>query len=215
MKNISYLGCYNNMRRSRRRDLSLTGFTVIELLTSIFIIAILVTMLSVVFNQGIKAYRQADEIIDITNKAQIFFGQICSELPGAVVSENPSVSFKGTSTNIYFMAPWDNSSDIELCEFGYNFVGTEIKRHFITADAGASFEYPTSAVDYSTGGENLFVDLESGSSVQFKYDGSSTWNSHTSLPPSLPQIVELKIVMKDSRNVNYTFTTRVFLPGSM
>lgn len=185
------------------------GFTVIEVLTSIFIVAILVTMLSVVFNIAIKAYRQADEIIEITNKAQRFLGQISSELPGAVVSQNPSVSFQGTNTNIYFMAPWENSSKIDLCEFGYNLVNNEIKRHFVTYGAG-DFEYPDEDVDYVNETEQFYIDLGENSSVIFTYDGLNSWNSNT----NLPQLVQIQISMKDSREVTYTFTTRVFLPGS-
>ena len=116
------------------------------------------------------------------------------------------------------MAPWENSSDIELCELGYNFVNNQIKRHFITRGTGAApnpnFEYPSLAVNYATGNDVFFIDLGDDSSVSFSYinNGVSqdTWNSNT----SLPQIVEIGISMEDSRGVSYTFTTRIFLPGS-
>jgi len=57
------------MKRKKGR---IKGFTVIELITAIAIVAVIVTMLSAIFTLGIKANRQAEEIIAITNKAQRF-----------------------------------------------------------------------------------------------------------------------------------------------
>lgn len=119
--------------RMKIRKYNQSAFTVIELLTSIFIVALLVAILSVVFNISIRAFRQADDIVDITNKAQRFTGQITSELQGAIVSPSgsqsygPSITFDGQNQSMFFVAPYDNPSlsdeaatDVgELCEFGY------------------------------------------------------------------------------------------------
>lgn len=207
---------YNRVFSKNKSLLPLRGFTAIELLTSIFIAAILATMLSVVFNQGIKAFRQADEIVDIANKAQRFFGLICSELVGTVISQTPSIPFQGNNTNIYFMAPWPNSSDIELCELGYNFDNANkiIKRYFKIKGDGA-FEYPGN-VTIGDGVGRTYI--ENVDSLKFRYKDGGTWatdwNSGNPDDTSLPQLVEIHMEMKDSRNVNYTFTTRIFLPSS-
>lgn len=192
----------------------ITGFTLIEVLTSAFIVALLVAILSFVFNMSLKAYRQAEEIIDITNRAQRVFSQICSELQGAVVSQSPKIPFVGTSTSINFMAPWENSTKIELCEFGYRYSGTTLQKRFIKFGVG-NYQYPSDVVFEDA---NWYNCVEQIDSVVFKYSGDgTTWpdnwdsNSHSG---NLPNLVEISITINDKAGGARIFTTRVFIPSS-
>lgn len=165
-------------------------------------------------------YRQAEDIMEITNKVQRLTGQICSELSGAIVSLDPEIPFKGTKSAIHFMAPRENASDIELCEIGYEFVDAndEVRRRFITGGAG-NFQYPTSKVIYEDDNWGAYIDKVE--SLIFRYKGDSgNWEDEDSGWDSelhddkLPQMIEIEIIMNDNRSVAYTFTTRIFLPGS-
>lgn len=201
-----------NIPHKKNRNIirSRESFTIIEVLTSVFIVAILITMLSTVLNLGVKAYRQADEIMEITNRAQRFMGQISAELSGAIVSsQNPTIPFQGTQTSIYFMAPWENNSNIELCEIGYSLAGNEIMKHFLTSESEMGFEYPQQNVNY--GDKNEQGIIEGVRSLTFSYIPAQDWSNST----TLPRIVEIEVRMLDSRQKEYIFTTRVFIPASM
>ena len=196
------------------------SFTIIELLTAIFIVALLTAILSVVFNVGLKIYKQGDEIVEISNIAQRFLGQISSELRGAIVSDNPvEVPFIGQQSAIGFVAPWDNASDVELCEFGYSLSGNLIVRHFVTDSATIGFEYPDSDINLVSGGAGRFVEFKYGGTLRFIYVNSNgsmgnSWNSTLYNPPELPQRVFVRITINDSRGISYPFTTQVFLTNS-
>ena len=201
----------------KRQKGKIRGFTVVELITAIAIVAVIVTMLSAIFSLGIKANRQADEIIGITNKAQRFLGQMSRELAGAMIqSAGPRIPIVGKNTEIYFMAPWENSSSIELCELGYKYdaANNEIDRFFKTSGAG-SYEYPGD-VTIDDGAGQMYVDGVSSLTFQY-YNGSSwstNWNGGNPDDTQLPNIVEIEAGWDDSRGVTYTFTTRVFLAQS-
>ena len=182
------------------------AFTIIEVLTAVFLVGILIGVLSTVFNLGIRAYRQADEIIEITNRAQRFLGQITAELSGAIISDNPPISFQGNASSIYFMAPRENASDLDLCEIGYNLVGTEIKRLFVTSDADTGFEYPNNPVNYDPNDEAFYIDLGTNGGLTFNYTDTNGIG--------LPELVEIIVTMQDSREKTYTFSTKVFLANS-
>lgn len=195
------------------------GFTLIEVLLALFITAILITILSVVFNTGLRSYRQGKDLIEITRKGQIILGQMTKEVSGAMVQDG-YISFEGGSNSIYFMAPVDNDSEkgVDLCEIGYRHEEDVLKRHFITADKG-DYQYPVSPVKYL--GENEEEFCKNVKSIELHYyDGKETkWEDSWNSTKELPQMVEITIDIcggypKNEPKQEKIFTTWIYLPNS-
>jgi len=198
------------------------SFTLIEITTAMFLTAILVGSLTIVFNTGIKAYRQGKDIMEIARKAQLILGQMTKELSAAMVQED-YIPFEGSSSYVYFMAPVENSSDLDLCELGYYFdsANTEIDRHFITSGSGY-FEYPASIETYTRiTSEPTFCEDVTALSLQY-YNGStsgwqSTWTSTDDNTNNLPQMVSVTVTIQGKYGnppQTRTFSTYIYLPNS-
>lgn len=188
------------------------GFTLIETLLAIFITAILITILSVVFNTGLRSYRQGRDLLEITRKAQLVFGQMTTEIAGAMVQAD-YIPFKGTGSSVFFMAPL-KSNGLDLCEAGY-FSDRDILRRHEVAEGGSGFEYPEK-VDYGALNRQPFCEGIKEFKLRY-YDGSGwkgTWDSFT----NLPEMVEVKVAIqgeypKDNPQ-SKKFTIWIYLPNS-
>jgi type II secretory pathway component PulJ len=226
MKNLNQIICKKIVSLRPSKDgLSLTGFTLIEAMLALFITAIIVTMLSIVFNTGLRAFRQGRDILDITKRAQLVMTKMTSELSGAMVL--PNVILDGKENEIFFMAPLENSSNYELCEVGYLLNGTVLQRHFVTKgppeNPTASFEYDpktSQAPNYATGNRNdLCPGVMNSNNIvglQFHYYNGTGWVTSWNTAGQLPQLVEIKLILQSKNNPAKTeeFVTRVYLPNS-
>lgn len=192
------------------------GFTLIEVLLALFITAILITILSVVFNTGLRSYRQGKDILEIARKGQLILGQMTRELVGAIVQKD-YIPFKGTRDSVYFMAPIsDNSGKIDLCEIGYLRDGDELKRYF-NAISGSQSEYPYADVDYSKGRKDTFCpDVKKFNLMYCTVDNNwvDEWDSTEELPELVEITVEISGMYPKDNPQSRTFTTRVYLPNS-
>lgn len=201
-----------------KSGLSLKGFTLIEISLALCITAIIIAMLSVVLNTGLRSYRQGRDVLEITRTGQLVLGQMTREMAGAMVQENV-IPFVGNN-NVYFMAPVDNSSDVDLCEVGYNLVGNTLKRHFV-AYGDADYEYP-SPVDYGESEVEFCTNVKSGSFALRYYNGSTdtwqdNWDAGDNNDENLPERVEVVITVQGkygSPPQERTFTTWIYLPNS-
>lgn len=197
------------------------GFTIIEVMLALFITAILVTILSIVFNTGLRAYRQGKDLLEIARKAQLVMGTITSELSGAIIpTANVTFTNVGMSNAVFFMAPVDNSSALDLCEIGYyrDSSTNTLRRYFVTANSSA-YEYPSS-VSYDPSNSSLSDTFCEGV-INFEldyYDGTN-WSGTWSNTSQLPQMVEIKLEIQGEYPKNAPvqkkeFITRVYLPNS-
>lgn len=200
-----------------RQNMNRKSFTLIEVLLALFITAILITILSVVFNTGLRSYRQGKDLLEITRKGQLILGQITRDLSGAMVQEN-YISFIGNNNSIYFMAPVENSSEkgVDLCEIGYNFTQDELKRHFITADAD-NYQYPSEVV-YSNEYESTFCEKVRAFNLKYhngdNWDEDSPWGERYELPEMVEITVEIYGKYPTGNPQSKVFTTWVYLPYS-
>lgn len=192
------------------------GFTLIEVLLALFITAILITILSVVFNTGLRAYRQGKDLLEITRKGQLILGQITRELTGAMVKQN-IIPFVGTGSSVFFMASIPNSSNIDLCEIGYRRNGNVLQRHILTYGAGG-FEYPN-AVDYNELNFDTLCEGVTAFNLSY-YSISGGWGTGwSSSTTNLPTMVEVSVTIQGEYPTNApvqskTFTTWIYLPNS-
>lgn len=198
-------------------------FTLIEVLLSLFITAILITILSVIFNMGLRSYRQGRDLMEITRKAQMFLGQITRELSGAMVQDN-RISFEitdsGQNDSIYFMSPIENPSKLDLCEIGYFLADTngdgilDLRRHYSDYDCGSLlFEYPNIVV-YTTGNVDTFCTNVTQLDFRYRLVNDTNWTAGTwSSTTQIPEMIEIRVRIEGE----YTwkeFTTWVYIPNS-
>lgn len=200
---------------------SKNGFTLIEVMLSLFITAIVIAILSIVFNTGLRAFRQGRDILDITKRAQLAMGVITRELSNAMVFQNAPLQgawSEDKGYSIYFMAPVDNTSNYELCEVGYylNTAGQLIK-YFLTKTSN-SFSFPNSVVyNPAIGGTDTLCD--NVIAFELHYFNGTTWSSTWTTADKLPQLVEVKLEIQGKYPTNAPaqkeeFVTRVCLPNS-
>lgn len=193
-------------------NLKYRGFTLIEVLLALFITAILITILSIVFNTGLRSYRQGKDLLEITRKGQLVLGQMTRELVGAMVQEN-YIPFEGNNSSIFFMAPAENSSELDLCEIGYLVETEKLKRHFLTYGA-SGFEYPN-AVDYNELYKQPFCDKVTG--FKLRYREGANWSDSWNSSAELPELVEIGVTIQGKYGnplQEKTFTTWIYLPNS-
>lgn len=198
------------------------GFTLIEVLLALFITAILITILSVIFNTGLRAYRQGKDLIEITRKAQFILGQMTKDIACSMVQVDRipfEIKNNGNNDSIYFMSPVAISGDLDLCELGYFLADVnedgipDLRRHY----SNAPFEYPNAIVNYTTGNVDTFcTDV---TQLNFRYRlvnnnwAEGTWSSTT----QIPEMVEIKLKIQGkygSPPQTKEFTTWVYVPNS-
>ena len=201
-------------------NLKYRAFTLVEIILSMFITALLIAILTIVFNTSLRAYRQGNDLLEITRKAQIILGQMTRELPGAMVYydsiNGEIIPFIGNSTQVTFMAPFPNSGNIDLCEIGYGWNGSAVRRHFLT-DSSGHYEYPNN-VNYDYLDWNRMSDSVTNFDLRYR-DNSGTWGSSwnsslTNLPPTMISVNATIEGEYGSPQQSKTFSTWIYLPNS-
>lgn len=209
-----------------------SSFTLIEVLLALFITAILITILSIIFNTGLRAYRQGKDLLEITRKAQFILGQMTKEISGAMVQANFiyfEINNNGNNDSIYFMSPIENASVLDLCEIGYSLNDTnvdgvlDLRRHFITYGP-TDFQYPVSKTDYTKWPQaaiNVFC--TNVTQLNFRYrlvngswppdDKWTKWTSNTQIPEMIE--IQVRIQGQYGNPPQFKdFTTWVYIPNS-
>lgn len=198
------------------------AFTLLEVLLALFITAILITILSVIFNTGLRSYRQGKDLLEITRKGQLIIGQMTRELVGAIVQAD-YIQFKGTdnsnSDSIYFMAPIpDNSGRIDLCKIEYSLVEGKILRYFNTISSES--EYSNVPVNYTGGRRDTFCPDVKKFNLRY-CSTNNNWDDNWSpadttkeLPGLVEVTVEISGMYPKEKPQSRTFTTWIYLPNS-
>lgn len=194
-----------------------TGFTLIEVMLSLFITALLISILAVVFNTGLRAYRQGKDLIEITRKGQLILGQITKELKGAMVQKDGTtihIPFQGTNTDIRFVAPLENSGDIDLCGVKYSFSNNNLWRLVNVFNKSRGDVYPDELIDFSTDGYQF---CEGVTAFRLQYNNGTVWTPSWTDTAKLPTIVEAQVTIQGkygNPKQEKIFTTWIYLPNS-
>lgn len=194
-----------------------SAFTLLEILLSLFITALLIGVLSTVFNIGLRSYRQGRDLIEITRKAQLILGQMTRELGSAMV-QNGTISFNGSAVSVYFMAPYaSNDSRIDLCKIGYLYDSRakEVRRYYADPD-----EYPN-PVNYGQGGRtDLFCSNITAFDLRYRprdRGWQGAWTAADDNTNKLPALMEVRTTIEGKYGnppQRKTFTTCVYLQNS-
>lgn len=187
------------------------GFTLIEVLLALFITAIIITVLSFVFNAGLRSYRQGRDLLEMTRKAQLILGQMTRDLTGAMVRQN-YFSFVGNESSIYFVSPIaDAEAGIDLCMVGYRLDsgGRLMRYHEAIGDV---------EVNYDNLSLRLFCENVESYNLRYRPVGGGWSGGAWGEQYILPEMVEASVTIegeypKDDPQ-DKTFTTWIYLPNS-
>ena len=195
------------------------GFTLIEILVSISIIAITLATVYGVFSSVSSAKERLDQDSETYHKARVIFDRFGRELHGAYLSSANKDSLlmgeKDTLDNVTFSFSTTAASPLSSTGTGYALV-TYTVTDDNEADDGSKVllrsEKPLLSEEDSSSlrvmrlapGINYF-------NLRF-YDGSSWQDSWDSSSKGLPSLVEIEIRITDARGQEIPFLSAIRLP---
>jgi prepilin-type N-terminal cleavage/methylation domain-containing protein len=106
---------------ARSGDRRRSAFTLIELLASLAILGLIMTMLFTVFEQVNKAWLNGENRVETFTQARAILDLMSRELSQAIATSK--ISFHGELNKVYFVSPVNANPDnhADLCEVGYEF----------------------------------------------------------------------------------------------
>lgn len=190
------------------------GFTLIEVLLALFITAIIIAVLSFVFNTGLRSYRQGRDLLEIARKSQLILGQMTRDLVGAMTQQN-YISFIGNESSVYFVSPIadpdDPDKETDLCMVGYRLDSGDslMRSHETIGDE---------KVNYDNLNLQPFCEKIKSFNLRYRPVGGSWSGSAWGKQYKLPEMVEASVTIegeypKDNPQEK-TFTTWIYLPNS-
>ena len=204
-----------------------TGFTIIELVTAMAILAIIGMSLSIMMRQMTGTYMRIRAGQEILDDARTIISMLTSDIENAYVSKTDNrYQFHATSTALDFNAVCEQTiGQHEVVEVGYATNGTNLEKRLETGSAIPN--------DVKTGGTvNILCDNVTTLSFRFMYKDSagdfqhtaSDWDSNADdiqnydrsgnekNPDGLPDAVEINFTVQDETGKKQkSFKTKVFL----
>ena len=190
------------------------GFTLLELLVSVGLLALLVVTLSMVFSQGLKALHTGYNRAEMYASARTALEQMLREIPSAICDGTVGYPLNGFSTphfqtgstgpELYFIGRVAGAGDSDVVELGYWWKRNpgantgDLMRFYVTDKADAThFELYTPALipNYATGDSNVLAQNVTNLVIAYYYRSSLTgatpmtrvliWDSTQDLVPNL------------------------------
>jgi prepilin-type N-terminal cleavage/methylation domain-containing protein len=212
------------------------GFTLVETLVALAITTVLVLLLMNVVSAALAIWEQGRNQIDTFANARQVLARIADEIAGATASSSPIVEFSenisslgsssaGTSENVFFVAPYPNTTAGDLCVIAYRHNSTthELQRAFLNSlnawnatqryqSGGYNFQDPNNKwPDGTTQWRTIAPDVlefEVQSYSQIDLDTGQTpaasWNSTSSttvMAGHTPRQVVIRIKVVDDRTL--------------
>ena len=171
------------------------GFTLVEILIALAILAIIVTSTFTIFQSASKSWQKGETRSERYQNARSAIHKISTEISQAVINSNPLCKFTGDKNKASFVSFVSADSGVfELSEIEFWLDGPKrlLMRNY---DIDPDFDFTT--YDRSD------ILSENVSSLEFLYfDGttwSDTWNSDQVLGIGLPKAVKVKIKVEDKK----------------
>lgn len=191
------------------RRSSTRAFTLIELLASLAILALIMTMLFSIFEQVNKAWLNGEGRVDTFTQARAILDLMTRELSQAIATSK--VPFFGKDPNdVYFVAPLntDPNNQADLCEVGYEFnpVAFTLRRRFTASggNIGGTWDFYTRpgawwrTFDTS---QDFFLANDNILNVQFVYLDRTLGSIPTPVVNQLPYAIQVSMYLVDNRTV--------------
>jgi len=171
------------------------GFTLVEILISLAILAMIVASTFTIFHSASKSWQKGEIRSERYQNARNIISRISSEIGQAVINGNSLCRFSGKKDSVSFISFVSTESGVfELSEVEY-WLDAD-KRLLIRNDQiGPDYDFAT--YDHSD------ILSDNVSSMEFSYfDGlawTDTWNSNQALGIGLPKAVKIKIKVEDKK----------------
>jgi prepilin-type N-terminal cleavage/methylation domain-containing protein len=184
---VHRFGCRKTDIAASRAASASLGFTLLELLVAMAILALMVAMLFAAFGQASRGWLQAENRVETFTQARAALDFMSRELAQAIATTN--ISFLGGVNNVAFVAPvsTDTNDVVDLLEVVYRLDGGRLERQVTAFAAGSAWNFYSQPQNWptTTGITNAVAD--NIVSLRFDYLGTngvfiaspSWWNSTT------------------------------------
>jgi general secretion pathway protein J len=214
------------LQRSRLRcdgPSATRGFTLLEVIISVAILAVILTIVYNAFNSSMKAFSAMETQGDAYAQARVVLNRICGEIGSAYWSADnrntgligaddeedglPSDSLHFTSCSHFRWAK--DSRESELCEIGY----------YLEKDAETEESFLFRREDWNVdgtldeGGRPLEL-AEGADGLNFRYYDGQEWADDwdSVIKGGLPQAIEVVLIMRDPRRTRIAFSSIIPIP---
>ena len=218
-----------------KRLWSSSAFTLIEMMITTAVLALLITGIYSIFKGGTDSWTKGNVRMERYQNARAILGMMSREISCAMVNEARKIYMLGindagfqtdsTRDELFFVAPVYPTSSLtstqsDMCELGYWIRGdTEIMRHYAVGTSnsidfvyniGSSDSLGVKAVDLQF--YYYYDNVDADSQVNW---GSSDSDADTYLY-KLPKKITIVLKARDeeAREDTQTFETTVFMPGA-
>ncbi|MBU4312588.1 MAG: prepilin-type N-terminal cleavage/methylation domain-containing protein [Candidatus Omnitrophica bacterium] len=168
-----------------------TGFTLVEMLISLAILAMIVASTFTIFSSSSKSWQKGEARSERYHNARAAIGKISMELSQAVIREDGLCRFIGEKDEVKFVSFVSSSSGVfEAAEIEY---WLDKERKFLLRNEDIEPDYDFSTQDQS----DILADniSELGFSYYDGVDWSDTWDSDS----VLPKAVKIRIKLEDKK----------------
>jgi prepilin-type N-terminal cleavage/methylation domain-containing protein len=158
------------------------GFTLLELLAAIAILAIMITLLFQAFGQASRAWLQAENRVETFSTARGALDLMSRELSQAIATTN--IPFLGSANSVAFLAPVSThpSELVDLEEVVYALNGSSLERRVTPFSAGAAWDFYTQPQTWPGTTSSIATVADNVISLSFSYVNTNGayetfWNS--------------------------------------
>jgi|GEM_PF-2424376 len=189
------------------------SFTLVELLISIFLLAVIITSLYLIFWKGYYAWMKGSARVQIYQSTRVCLDTISREVKSSFISRsNPNLVFKGDEHRLLFTSTFNEvseSGEYDLCEIEYSLTHLKLQRRiktFLDSKPGkggctATLGFPINDLDFS---------YYNGKNWQKNWD--STMGTHNCSDDALPRAVKITLSSRAKGETPLTLSTIVYLP---
>ena len=184
-----------SLNRVQGKRWRVEGFTLVEILISLAILAMIVTSTFTIFRSASQSWQKGEVRSERYQNARNAISRMSTEISQAVINSSPLCGFKGEKNKISFMSFVSAESGVfELSEVEY-WLDNSKKALMRNDDVDPDYDFTT--YDHSD------ILSDNISELAFSYfDGlawTDTWSSDKDKGISLPKAVKIKIKVEDKK----------------
>jgi len=174
------------------------GFTLIEVLVAVTIIAVIVLSIYSAFNTGITAYKKMDTAFSSFQDARIILNVIETDLKNSFIYSEESSFFKGGSSALDFFSILNTYDKDEkynsLCRIKYTLEGNVLKRTVYSGFAALGDDENAQSQELSNGIEKIDFEYACiGSGEDKTIIWRNVWPQKDGQAGQLPLAVKIKL----------------------
>jgi len=167
------------------------GFTLVEVLISLAILAMIVASTFTIFRSASKSWQKGESRSERYQNARNAISRMSAEISQAVINNSPLCRFTGDKNKASFISFVSTSSGVfELSEIEY-WLDSPTRRLMRNDDMEPDYDFTT--FDHSDALSKNVSELE------FLYFDGSSWAENWNSDEGLPKAVKIKIKIEDKK----------------